>query len=145
LLETAQPGLASAYAFTNDMLRDVVYTEAGDARRRHFHQRALEILAVAGESAAVLAHHAIAAGLAQDAFRYSLAAGREAVCLSAVNEAIVHFERALQFVREAALPKTPDETELRELFTQLRRVYKLGGQAEKALAIDAEKKRYLSD
>jgi DNA-binding SARP family transcriptional activator len=145
LLETAQPGVASAYAFTNDMLRDVVYTEAGDARRRHFHQEALEILAAAGESAAVLTHHALAAGLVQDAFRYSLAAGREALCLSAVNDAIVHFERAIQFVREATLPKTPDETELRDLFTQLRWAYKLGGQAEKSLAIDAERKRYLSD
>jgi predicted ATPase len=32
LLEASQPGIVSDYAFTNDMLRDVVYTEAGDAR-----------------------------------------------------------------------------------------------------------------
>ncbi len=31
LLEVAQPGAASAYPFANDMIRDVVYTEAGDA------------------------------------------------------------------------------------------------------------------
>ncbi|HEX9091729.1 MAG TPA: AAA family ATPase, partial [Anaerolineales bacterium] len=31
LLENFQPGVVSAYTFTNDMLRDVVYTEAGDA------------------------------------------------------------------------------------------------------------------
>ena len=49
LLETAQSGLASRYTFTNDMLRDVVYTEAGDARRRLFHWRALEFLAAAGD------------------------------------------------------------------------------------------------
>jgi predicted ATPase len=55
LLESAQPGFASAYAFTNDMLRDVVYTEAGDARRRLYHRRALDILEVVGDSAAVLA------------------------------------------------------------------------------------------
>jgi hypothetical protein len=64
LLETVHPGVTGAYAFTNDMLRDVVYTEAGDARRRLFHQRALKILEAAGDSAAVLAHHALAAGLA---------------------------------------------------------------------------------
>ncbi len=145
LLETIQPGVTNAYTFTNDMLRDVVYTEAGDARRKLFHRRVLEVLEKGGESAAVLAHHAIVAGLAQDAFRYSLSAGREALRLSAVNEAIVHFERALQFIREAGLPRTPDKTELRELFTQLSRAYKLGGQAEKASAIDAERKRYLSD
>ena len=75
LLEAAQPDVVSTYVFANDMLRDVVYTEAGDARRRLFHRRALEILEGAGASAAVLAHHALAAGLAQAAFHYSLAAG----------------------------------------------------------------------
>ncbi len=50
LLEAAQPDMDSAYTFTNDMLRDVVYTEAGDARRRLFHRRALEILEAAGDS-----------------------------------------------------------------------------------------------
>ncbi len=39
LLEVAQPGAASDYTFVNDMLRDVVYTEAGDARRRLFHKQ----------------------------------------------------------------------------------------------------------
>ena len=145
LLETVQPGVASAYAFTNDMLRDVVYTEAGDARRRLFHRRALEVLEKGGESAAVLAHHALAAGLAQAAFHYSLAAGREALRLSAVSEAIVHFEHAHQFVREAALPEMPDEADLRDLYTQLSRAYKLDGQMEKALAIEAERDRLLLD
>ncbi len=95
LLEAAQPGDPSAYTFANDMLRDVVYTEAGDARRRFFHRRALEILEAAGDSAAVLAHHALAAGLAEAAFRHSLAAGLEALHLSAMSESVVHFERAL--------------------------------------------------
>ena len=49
LLEATHPGVDSAYAFANDMLRDVVYTEAGDARRRLFHRRALEILEAEGE------------------------------------------------------------------------------------------------
>jgi DNA-binding SARP family transcriptional activator len=145
LLETRQPGVTSAYTFTNDMLRDVVYTEGGDARRRLFHQRALQVLETGGESAAVLAHHALAAGLGEVTFHYSLAAGQEALRLSAVNEAIVHLERAHQFVREAALPELPDEEDLRDLFTQLSWAYQLGGQAEKALVIEAERKRFLSD
>ncbi len=120
LLEAARPGVASAYAFTNDMLRDVVYTEAGDARRRLYHQRALEILQAAGESAAVLAHHALAAGLAQAAFRHSLAAGREALRISAVSESIVHFERARQLVLKGSLPEMPDEGDLRDLHMQPR-------------------------
>jgi DNA-binding SARP family transcriptional activator len=145
LLETIQPGVTSAYTFTNDMLREVVYTEAGDARRRLFHRRVLEILEKDGESSAVLAHHALAAGLTQAAFQYSLAAGREALCLSAVSEAIVHLERAHQFVREAALPEMPDQAVLTDLYTQLSKVYILGGQLEKSLAIDAERERLLLD
>jgi len=62
LLEMAHPSLAGAYIFTTDMMRDVVYTETGDARRRLFHHRALDMLAAAGDSAAILAHHAQAAG-----------------------------------------------------------------------------------
>jgi DNA-binding SARP family transcriptional activator len=141
LLETSQPNAASLFEFANDMLRDVVYTEAGDARRRLFHRRALETLEVAGDSAAVLAHHAQAAGLAQATFRYSLAAGREALRLAAFNEAIIHLERARQFVREAALPEAAAAAELRDLYVQLGRAYELGGQAEKALAIEAERER----
>jgi predicted ATPase len=145
LLETFLPGVTSAYIFTNDMFRDVVYTEAGDARRRLFHRRVLEILDAAGESAAVLAHHAHAAGLAQDAFRYSLAAGREALRLSAVSEAVIHFEHARQFVQEAALQEMPGEVDLRELYMQLDRAYKLAGQMENALAVEAERKKLLLD
>jgi len=141
LLETAQPAVVNAYAFTNDMVRDVVYTEAGDARRRLFHRRSLEVLEKGGESVAVLAHHAISAGLTQVAFHYCLAAGREALHLSAVSEAIVHFEHALQLVREATLPEMPDVADLRDLYTQLSRAYKLAGQMEKALAIEAERKK----
>jgi len=145
LLESVQPGVTSAYTITNDMLRDVVYTEAGDARRRLFHRRAMGVLEVTGESAAVLAHHALAAGLAQAAFRHSLAAGREALRLSAVSEAVVHFERARQFVQEAAPREMPDKADLRDLYMQLSRAYKLDGQTEKALAVEAERERLLLD
>jgi DNA-binding SARP family transcriptional activator len=145
LLETAQLSVASGYAFSNDMLRDVVYTEAGDARRRLFHRRAMEVLEKDKESTAVLAHHALAAGLAQDAYRYSLAAGREALRLSAVSEAIVHFEHAIQSIREIPLPEMPDESQLGDLYTQLSRAYQLTGQTEKALAIETERKKILLD
>lgn len=145
LLETPQPGMVNDYTFTNDMLRDVVYTEAGDSRRRLFHRRALDVLEKGGESAAVLAHHAQAAGLAQAAFHYSLAAGREALRLSAMSDAIVHFEHALEFTRETPHSEKPDKVDLRDLYVQLSRAYKLGGQVEKALAIDAEREKILLD
>jgi DNA-binding SARP family transcriptional activator len=139
LLEAVHPGLDSAYAFANDMLRDVVYTEAGDARRRLFHRRALEILEAEGESAAVLAHHALAAGVNQAAFHHSLAAGSEALRLSATSEAIVHFEHARQIVQQAAAIDLPEKADLLDLYSWLGQAYELVGQAEKALAVDIER------
>jgi DNA-binding SARP family transcriptional activator len=138
LVEALQPGAASGYTFTNDMVRDVVYTEAGDARRRLFHKRALEILEATGSSAAVLAHHALAAGLTQAAFRHCLAAGREALRISAVSEAIVHFENARQILSDASPLEMPGKADFHDLYVQLSRAYELGGQSEKALAVQAE-------
>lgn len=144
LLETGEPGSANEYVFVNDMLRDVMYTEAGDARRRLFHRRALEILEAEGSSAAGLAHHALAAGLVQEAYRHSLAAGREALRLYAVSEAAVHYERALQLVRDGSLPEMPDEAELRELYMQLGRLYELASQVEKASEMNVEREKLTS-
>jgi predicted ATPase len=143
LLEVAPPAAASAYAyaFPNDMIRDVVYTEAGDARRRLFHRRALDILAAAKDPAAVLAHHALVAGLAEAAFHHSLAAGEEALRLSAAGEAMVHFETARQLAREASLAGAAFEAHLRDLYLQLGRAYELGGQPAQASAVYEELER----
>jgi len=129
-LESGAPGAASEYIFVNDVLRDVVYTEAGDARRRLFHRRALELLEAEGDSEAVLAHHALTAGLWQDAFRHSLAAGREALRLSAVSEAIFHLERAMQIIHEETLPEMPQESEVRALENQLNQARERAAQME---------------
>jgi predicted ATPase len=139
LEEVAQSGVASTYTFANDMLRDVVYTEAGDARRRLFHRRALEVLEAAKASSAVLAHHAVSAGLPRAIFHHSLTAGREALRILAVREAIIHFEHALQLVRDTSLPEMPDKAELKDLYTQLGQAYELIGQTEMALAMNAER------
>jgi predicted ATPase len=113
--------------------------QAGDTAA--FHRRALEILEAAADSAAVLAHHALAAGLAQAAFRHSLAAGRKALRISAVSEAIVHFERARQLVLDESPAEVADEADLRDLYLLSVKAYELGGQTEKAEAIDAERNR----
>jgi predicted ATPase len=140
LLEGVQSGARGSYAFANDMARDVVYTEAGEARRQLFHQRALELLAASQEPAAVLAHHALAAGLAEAAFRHSLSAGQEALRLSAAQEAREHLEQARALARQA-----PDQADLqahiRGLYAQLGRAYELNGQPEQATAIYAELER----
>jgi DNA-binding SARP family transcriptional activator len=135
LLEVAEAGAASTYTFTHNMIRDVVYTEAGDARRRLFHRRALEVLEAAGDSAAVLAHHALSAGLAEPAFRYSLDAGQEALRLSVASEAIAHFEQARQLVRDASLSDSVTESDLHTLFSQLGRAYEQGGRRDQAQAV----------
>jgi predicted ATPase len=135
LLEEARPGSASAYVFAHHMIWDVVYTEAGDARRRLFHHRALESLEAAREPAAVLAYHALAAGLAQAAFHHSLAAGKEALRLSAAGEAAVHFEKAWQLAREGALAGVGLEAQLRDLYLQLGRAYEQDGRPEQASAV----------
>jgi predicted ATPase len=139
LIETVQTGKASKYIFINEMMRDVVYTEAGDARRRLFHQRAFKILEKASESAAVLAHHAVASGMTKAAFQYSLVAGQEAVRLSAISEAIVHLERTRQLVQDLSPLEMPDKAALRDLYTQLGQAYKLTNQMEKALVIEKER------
>ncbi len=141
LLEVAQAYAASAYEFAHQMIRDVVYTEAGDARRRLFHRRALEILAAARASSAVLAHHAQAAGLAKETFQHSMAAGQEALRLSVANEAIIHFESARQVLQDASLSPLPEQQTLRDLYTQLGRAYELSGLSERALAVYAEREQ----
>jgi len=135
LVEVVAPSGDSGYAFTNDMTRDVVYTEAGDARRRLFHRRALDVLAAANDPAALLAHHAVVAGQAEAAFHHSLAAGEAALRLSAADEAIIHFEKARQVAREAEMTGDAFQAQRRILYRQLGQAYMLAGQPARAAAI----------
>jgi predicted ATPase len=66
---------SGSFQFGHDKIREVAYAEAGDARRRVFHRRALAVLVQDGVSPAELAHHALAAGHDQAAFEHSVAAG----------------------------------------------------------------------
>jgi tetratricopeptide (TPR) repeat protein len=86
------------YSPAHDYIREVVYTESNEARRRVYHRRALLALEAAGEPAAECAFHALAALLDEPAFRYSVAAGGEAFASYAMQEALSHFNTA----REAA-------------------------------------------
>jgi tetratricopeptide (TPR) repeat protein len=71
----------------------------------------------------------------EPAFRYSLAAGREALRLAAVSDAIVHFEKARQLARETSFVSPESEPNVRDLYVQLGRAYELGGQHKQALAV----------
>lgn len=144
LVEIEQPGHTSTYAFANDMLRDVVYTEAGDARRRSFHKRALELLEAGGNPAALLAYHAVAAGLAESTFLHSLTAGQEALRLAAAREAQAHLEQARQLALDGTLNNGKIESQLRDLYLQLAQAYELSNQPAQARAVYDEMRRLSS-
>lgn len=122
-------GERGGYSFSHDKIRDVVYTDAGEARRRVFHRRALETLEAEGAPAAELARHALAARLEGVAFRHSLAAAEEALAIFAVEDARTHFGRARSLLEgeasggESSRLSTPEER-LR-LYASLGRVHEV--------------------
>jgi DNA-binding SARP family transcriptional activator len=59
---------AGRYVFAHHKIRAVVYAEAGEARRRIFHRRALQALQVERASAEELARHVLNAGLTKPVF-----------------------------------------------------------------------------
>ena len=128
------------YSFTHEKIRQVAYTEAGPARRRLLHRRAFELLEEGGASpAAQLARHALAAGLAEPAFRYSVAAGDQAVEVFAARDAIEHYQRAQDLLAEAEQTGGRQPTErsildLEHLYTRLGRAYEMADEREKARA-----------
>lgn len=124
------------YVFAHAKIRAVVYAEASEARRSIFHRRALEALQAAGAPSAVLAYHALAARLAEPAFRWNLAAGDEAMRLVAVRDAITFYEQARQLLTEPvpslSLEATLPAPEIEHLYTHLGRAYELNAEWEKA-------------
>lgn len=109
------------YFFAHDKIRDVVYTEAGDARRRIMHRRAMDVLQAASAPVAELARHALAARLPEPAFRFSFAAGDAAAQLFAHAEACSHYTQALE-----ALSHLPDtETTRRQRVDTLIKLVKV--------------------
>lgn len=122
-------GEHGGYSFVHDKIRDVVYTDAGEARRRVFHRRALEVLEAEGAPAPELARHALAARANEAAFRHSVAAAEEALAVFAVEDARTHFGRARSLLEgetsggDTGRLGTPDGR-LR-LYGGLGRVYKL--------------------
>ncbi len=128
------------FLFAHDKIRDVVYTEAGSTRRRLFHHRAFEALQAASASPAELAHHAFAAGFAEAAARFSIAAGDEAMRLFAVRDAIAHYEQARRLVRHSD-EDTPQRVkrnvavslaDLSQLYLQLGWAYELASEFAQA-------------
>jgi DNA-binding SARP family transcriptional activator len=130
---------AGRYVFAHAKIRAVVYAEASEARRSIFHRRAVKVLQAAAAPAAVLAYHALAAGLAEPAFRFCVAAGDEAMRLLAVRDAITFYEQARHLLTEPvqalSLEATLPAPEIEHLYTNLGRAYELNAEWEQARAV----------
>ena len=127
---------AGSYVFAHPKIRAVVYAEAGEARRSIFHRRALQALQAAAAPAAELAYHALAAGLVEPAFHWSIAAGDEAMRVFAVRDALTFYEQARHLMAERVhglglLTMLP-APEIEHLYIHLGRAYELNAEWEKA-------------
>lgn len=122
------------YSFAHDKIRDVVYTEAGAARRRLFHREALALLEDEGAAAAMLAHHAERARLGETAVRYQIKAGDAAMDLFAVRDAAGYYEGARQTLAEQAGIQLPSGLR-RHLYERLGRAYDILGELAEAEAV----------
>jgi len=136
LIREAGPPNDETYAFSHEKVRDVAYTEAGAARRRVFHRRALAALEEEGVPAALLAHHALAARMHGVAFRHLLAAGNAAMEVFAAEDAIGYYVRARGLLSSPhaqrdwrASSRTPG---LEHLHVNLGRAHELAGEWEQA-------------
>ncbi len=88
------------------------------------HQRALARLETEGAAAAELAYHALLAGEAEAAYRYSMQAGDEAEAVFAIENAIMHYEQARALLQEQRrLPTVLPTSEVEHLYVYLGRAY----------------------
>jgi DNA-binding SARP family transcriptional activator/tetratricopeptide (TPR) repeat protein len=126
-------GRPASYRFAHDLIREVVYTELGEARRQILHQRAFVLLHSEGARASELAYHALEAGQAEAAYRNSVQAGDEAVAVFAVDDAIGHYEQARSLLQERQPMQTVLEaSEVEHLYAYLGRAYGLQNAWEQA-------------
>jgi len=122
--EQAGAGRPGSYRFVHDLIRDVVYTELGTARRQVLHQRALARLQAERARASELAYHALAAGEAEVAYRSSVEAGDEATAVFAVDDAIRYYEQARSLLQEQPRLQTElPAAEVDHLYVYLGRAY----------------------
>ncbi len=131
--EATGRGRAGRYRFAHELMRDVVYTELGAARRQVLHQRALARLESEGARASELAYHALSAGEVEAAYRYSVQAGVEAAAVFAVEDAIGHYEQARTWLQEQRrLQSELPAAEVERLYAHLGRAYANQNAWEKA-------------
>jgi len=138
--EAEANGLTTGGAFRHDLIRQAVYHAIPPARAGLVHGAVLDELSSSPVrvGSAMLARHAIAARRADDAARYSVAAGMEALALPAYRDAAQHFRNALENV-SSAQPRALALEGLGDALVQLYRcdeAIEAYGQAAAALPAD---------
>ncbi|HKP51126.1 MAG TPA: adenylate/guanylate cyclase domain-containing protein [Chloroflexia bacterium] len=103
------------YIFKHALTHEAVYNSLLLKRRKEFHQRAGSVLegVYAGrldEAAPVLAHHFWQGEEWERAVQYSMQAGRKALGIYALHEALGHYERAIEAL--SRLLNAPGEQEI---------------------------------
>jgi DNA-binding SARP family transcriptional activator len=98
-LGLASPAGGDLYQFSHDRIREVVYADLPDARRRLLHRRAVGVLRATGADSALVAEQATAAGFQGVAAEMSVRAGDAALAMFAGADAARHYRRALAHPR----------------------------------------------
>src|SRR6266568_3856276 len=131
--EKAKTGHLSTYRFVHDLIRDVVYTEIGEARRQVLHQRAFAVLEHEEARASELAYHALLAGEIEAAYHLHVQAGMEAVVIFAIADAIDYYEQARTLLHDSKrLQNELPALEIEHLYAHLGRAYVFQNAWEKA-------------
>ena len=99
-------GSLHTYRLAHDNIREIVYTQAGEARRRIFHKRALIQLKIEQAPASELAFHAHVAGMDEEAFQYSIKAGDQASHIFASKDAAYHYAIAIDLLPQIETTST---------------------------------------
>ncbi|UCF68470.1 MAG: protein kinase, partial [Acidobacteriota bacterium] len=110
----------SRYRFRHVLFRDFLYNGQDEAERAYLHEAVGSALedAFAGaleQVAGELALHFTRAGRIEKAIEHSCGAGREAWRVSAISEALQHFETALELMRRLPESEQRDRLELQIL------------------------------
>lgn len=126
------------YRFAHALIRETLYDELSTARRLRLHKAAAQALEkLAGDNPeryiSELAHHfgeAAPLGVAEEAISYARRAGDKAMQQLAYEDAVSHFERALQSMD---LQDSPDENERSGVLLSLGRAQVASGEPQEAL------------
>lgn len=144
LKQSSDPPGNDVYAFAHPMIRDVVSVEAGETRSRIFHRRAFQLLQATAVPAAKLAYHALAAGVLDSAFHWSVKAGDEARAIFAFPVAIEHYEQAWRLLADThATHTTIAASDVHHLYAALGEAWELTRVWEKARPLYASMLGYL--